>query len=294
MHGKPSRIAFLINPASGTQATKKQATELIQYLQGHSELELYETKTAKEMAEIASHLAEKNYKAVFGCGGDGTLNLVSNSLKGSDTALGMIGLGSGNGFARHQGIPLQWKQAIKVIEKPSIKTVDTGLINGLHFLNIAGIGFAAKISHAFKGETKRGLSGYAKTVVKNLKMEPFLTQISNEDGNWEGEAWMVDFCNGSQWGNNFRIEPGARDDDGALNAVIFKKINPLKIPMLGFRFATNSVPKSPDVYTFSGSNFSIDFKGKLPLHVDGEPIGFVEDHAEITVVPGNLKLWTMG
>jgi diacylglycerol kinase (ATP) len=289
---KPNKIAFLINPSSGTSASRKQASELISFLNEHPEYELYESKSAEEMAETTKHLATKNYQAVVGCGGDGTLNLVSKHLIGSDTALGMIGLGSGNGFARHQQIPLIWNKAIKILNNPKVRTVDTGLVNGIHFLNIAGIGFAAKISHAFKGQTKRGLSGYARTVFKNLKMEPFAAQISNESGNWQGEAWMVDFCNGSQWGNNFRIEPGARDDDGAFSAVIFKKINPLQIPALGFRFAANTVPQSPDVYTFAGSEFEMKFNGNLPLHVDGEPIAIVTDNVQVKVLPNNLKIWT--
>ena len=289
---KADKIAFLINPASGTAASKKQAKELVSFVKEHPEYELYELNTPDDMAETTRQLAQKNYQAVFGCGGDGTLNLVSKNLLGSDTALGMIGLGSGNGFTRHQGIPLQWKKAISMADKPKIRVVDTGTINGLHFLNIAGVGYAAKISHAFKGQTKRGLLGYARTVIKNLNMEPFETIVSNENGNWRGEAWMVDFCNGSQWGNNFRIEPGARDDDGAFSAVVFKKMSVAKMPILGFRFATNSVPESADVYSFTGGAFNMQFNGELPIHADGEPIAVAKDLVEVRVLPSSLKIWT--
>lgn len=288
-----NRIAFLVNPASGTKASKKQAAELMEFLSKHPEYELIQTNTAAEMAEVTADLAKRNYQAVFGCGGDGTLNLISKHLQGSDTALGMIGLGSGNGFVRHQKIPLRWDKALKAAESPVERIVDTGMVNGIHFLNIAGIGFAAKISHAFKGVVNRGLSGYAKTVLTNLKLDPFSATISNENSSWQGETWMVDFCNGSQWGNNFRIEPGARDDDGAFSAVVFKKMSPVKIPALGFRFAANSVPESPDVYTFSGTRFVMDFDGIRPLHVDGEAIAMVENQVVVEVVPKNLKIWTL-
>ncbi len=287
------KIAFLINPKSGTANSRKQAGELVAFVKDHPNYELYELQTADEMAETTNHLAQKNYSAVFGCGGDGTLNLVSKHLLGTDTALGMIGLGSGNGFTRHQGIPLKWNKAILVANKPKIKTVDTGLINGIHFLNIAGVGFAAKISHAFKNETKRGLSGYFRAVLQNIKMDPFHLNIKNEAGEWEGDAWMVDFCNGSQWGNNFRIEPGARDDDGAFNAVVFKKMSAFKIPALGFRFATNTVSQSEDVYSFAGSDFTMEFEGELPLHVDGEAIAIVKDKIEVKVIPQSLKIWIL-
>jgi diacylglycerol kinase (ATP) len=286
------KVAFLINPAAGTSGTKKQATEMVKFLKKNHPKTLFETETAADMREVAQTLAEKNYKAIFACGGDGTLNLVSKELVGTDTAMAMIPLGSGNGFARHHHIPLKWDKAMAIVEHHKTSVRDTGLINGIHFLNIAGVGFAAKISHAFKGEKKRGLTGYAKTVMKNLKMEPFHATLTNENSTWEGDTWMVDFCNGSQWGNNFRVEAGARDDDGALNAVVFKKMSPVKIPALGFRFAANTVAESPDVQSFAGAAFHLEFEGKKPLHVDGEPIAFIENIADVSVVPKSLKIWT--
>lgn len=287
------KIAFLINPSSGTAVSQRKMADFAAYLSKNAPESLFMTQSPGEMREITQDLASKNFRAIFACGGDGTLNLVSEQLLLTETALGIVPFGSGNGFARHHNIPLQWQKAIRVIENPKMVYCDTGRINGIHFLNIAGVGFAAKISHAFKGTSKRGLSGYARTVLKNLKMEPFETKLSNENSSWEGNTWMVDFCNGSQWGNNFRIQPGARDDDGALNAVVFKKMNPLKLPALGFRFANNTVPQSNDVMSFSGSGFYMEFSGLKPLHVDGEAVAFIENAAEVQVVSKSLRLWTL-
>jgi diacylglycerol kinase (ATP) len=286
------KVGFLVNPSSGTGSTRKQCVELEAFLLSEHPEALFESGSADEMKEIAKDLVQKNYRAIFACGGDGTLNLVSKETAGTDTAMAMIPLGSGNGFARHHHIPMHWNKAIKILENPKESLRDTGLINGIHFINVAGIGFAAKISHSFKGKVKRGLQGYAQSVISNLKMEPFGAVVSNENGEWNGETWMVEFCNGSQWGNNFRLEPGARDNDGALNAVVFKKMSPLGIPAMGFRFATNSVPKSSNVYTFSGAEFSMQFEGPKPLHVDGEAIAILENYAEVKVVSKKLKIWT--
>lgn len=291
---RKKKVAFLINPTSGTSGKRRQGKEMMSELSGHKKegLSLYETKSPEEMLEVTRHLAEKNYDAVFGCGGDGTLNLISSQLLGTDTALGIIPLGSGNGYARHLHIPMQWEKALKLVDEHRITLRDTGLFNGLHFLNIAGIGYAAKISHEFKKEVNRGLSGYARTVLKNLKMEAFMARIQNENGMWEGAVWMIDFCNGSQWGNNFRIDPGARDDDGSLNAVIFKKAHPVRLPVIGFQIATGKTTKNPDIYRMPGARFSLQFEGNRPLHLDGEAVGFVQGSAEVEVVPKSLKVWT--
>ena len=288
------KIAFLINPASGNLKVRKKGLEMANVIKNLPGFSLYETKSAAELIELTKELAQKNYKAVFACGGDGTLNLVSSQLIGTETGMGIIPLGSGNGYARHHHISLKWQEAIKAAENPRISVRDTAMFNGYHFLNIAGVGYTAKISHEFKREEHRGLRGYVKTIFKNLKMDAFNTRITNENSYWEGKAWMVDFCNGSQWGNNFRVDPSARDDDGALSAVIFRKTSAIKIPAIGFHLATGSINKSSDVYRISGSKFIMQFEGQRPLHLDGEAAGIIENSAEIEVLPKSLIVWTPG
>jgi YegS/Rv2252/BmrU family lipid kinase len=294
MPDNSKKIAFLINPVSGSAAVRRKGAEMVDVLNTMSGYSVFKTQSAAELIEITKHLAEKNYRAVFACGGDGTLNLVSSQLVATETGMGIIPLGSGNGYARHHHISLKWREALKAAENPKVSVRDTALFNGYHFLNIAGIGYAAKISHEFKRVEHRGLKGYVKTVFKNLKMDAFNVRINNEQSTWEGNVWMVDFCNGSQWGNNFRVDPAARDDDGALSAVIFRKANPMKLPAIGFRLATGSVNKSPDVYRISGSKFEIQFEGKRPLHLDGEAFDIIENGAIIEVVPKSLIVWTPG
>ncbi|MBM3399457.1 MAG: hypothetical protein FJY15_02695 [Bacteroidetes bacterium] len=294
MGNADKKIAFLINPASGNASARKKGREMAKAVRSMNSYSLYETKSPEELIALTAELAQKNYRAIFACGGDGTLNLVSSQLTGTETAMGIIPLGSGNGYARHHRISMQWEEAIKVAESPIVSLRDTALFNGFHFLNIAGVGYTAKISHEFKREEHRGLKGYMKTVFKNLKMDAFNTRVTNEHGQWEGKAWMVDFCNGSQWGNNFRVDPAARDDDGAISAVIFRKANPAKIPVIGFRLASGSIHKSSHVYRISGSKFTMEFEGKRPLHLDGEAAAIIEKTAEIEVVSKSLIVWTRG
>lgn len=288
------KIAFLFNPGSGNAKTRKSGKELLNYVSESHLAEIITPKTAEELTETAEHLAQKNYEAVFACGGDGTLNLVSSKLIHTDTALGIIPLGSGNGFARHHCIPMKWQEALKLLDSHKISVRDTGKFNGIHFLNIAGVGYAAKISHEFKNNTGRGLAGYVNTVFRNLKIEAFDININNENGMWNGPVWMVEFCNGSQWGNDFQIAPGARDDDGSLNAVVFTDTSRLKIPVIGFNLARKKTDKIDSLYRMTGAWFELEVSGTRPLHLDGEAVGFVRETANIEVVHNSLKLWTPG
>jgi diacylglycerol kinase family enzyme len=93
------KIAFLINPASGSAAVRKKGLEMAKAVKNSNGYSLYETKSPEELLALTAELAQKNYRAVFACGGDGTLNLVSSQLIGTETAMGIIPLGSGNGYA---------------------------------------------------------------------------------------------------------------------------------------------------------------------------------------------------
>lgn len=284
------KIAFLINPGSGTRkASAKQ--KLMQYVKKFEGVEVITPKSAKDTFETTEELAKKHFQAVFACGGDGTLNLVSSALVGTDTAMAMIPFGSGNGYARHHKIPMQWQKAVEVINRREETVRDTGLINGLHFLNIAGVGYAAKISNAFDKINQRGLSGYLKTIAKNLKRDAFAARVTDNTGAWEGKTWMVEFCNGSQWGNNISIAPGASDDDGTLTAMVFEPFPAIKTPVIGFQIARNKANKLPEVFQLHGDHFVMEFKGTQFLHIDGEAVGTVENGVQVQVVPKSLKIW---
>lgn len=284
------KIAFIINPVSGKGKTRSK-NALQTFVKNYSGIELLHPPTAEATLESTRQLAKENFNAVFACGGDGTLNLISSALVGTETALAMVPLGSGNGYARHQHIPMKWQEAVKIIDLHEESYRDTGTINGIHFLNIAGVGYAAKISNAFKHASGRGLSGYLLTISKNLKRKPFDIAITEGLGIWEGKAWMVEFCNGSQWGNNISIAPGAQDDDGTLNTVIFQPFSALKTPVVGFRIAGSKPDKVPEIRQLQGDHFVMNFEGTQYLHVDGEGIGKVEKSVEVKVVPKSLKVW---
>lgn len=120
MGNADKKIAFLINPASGNASARKKGREMAKAVRSMNSYSLYETKSPEELIALTAELAQKNYRAIFACGGDGTLNLVSSQLTGTETAMGIIPLGSGNGYARHHRISMQWEEAIKVAESPIV------------------------------------------------------------------------------------------------------------------------------------------------------------------------------
>src|SRR5690606_5914596 len=101
-------------------------------------------------------------------GGDGTINEVARNLLHGKVALGIIPLGSGNGFARNLDIPLRIDEAIRRLNKLQVQYVDGALVNDLPFFNVSGIGFDAHISRRFAASGKRGILSYVRIVLSEI------------------------------------------------------------------------------------------------------------------------------
>lgn len=87
-------------------------------------------------------------------GGDGTINEIGRALIHTNTAMGIIPCGSGNGLARHLHIPMEPKGAINVLNAGNIKTIDYGIIDNHPFFCTCGVGFDAFVSLKFADSGK--------------------------------------------------------------------------------------------------------------------------------------------
>ena len=97
------------------------------------ELDVRLTGGRADATLFAREAASKGYYGVIACGGDGTVNETATALCGSQTALGIIPAGSGNGLARHLGIPVDLNAAIDVIASGNIVASDYGTANSTPF-----------------------------------------------------------------------------------------------------------------------------------------------------------------
>ena len=164
---KKKTIVFILNPHSGTHS-KVQMPALIDSTLDKEKFchKVVFTEFAGHAADIARQCVEEHVDIVVAVGGDGTINEVARSIVHSDTALGIIPCGSGNGLARHLCIPLEPHKAIEIINKAKIELLDYGVINDLPFFCTCGMGFDAFISLKFAEAGKRGPLTYLENVLK--------------------------------------------------------------------------------------------------------------------------------
>ena len=288
--GKES-ILFLINPKSGVQS-KKNLPKLIETKidKGRFDVSIMETRYVAHASELASEAAAQGVDAVVAVGGDGTVNEVARSLVGHRTALGIIPCGSGNGFARHVGIPVDVKGSIEFINRSQTVSVDYGKINGAPFFCTCGIGFDAFVSKSFAKGKQRGPIGYFHNMLIDwLNYKPEVYEIETETHSEHYNAFLIACGNASQYGNNAYIAPRASIKDGLLSVTILEPFTPFEVPLILSHMFGHRINSYNRVKTLESRWVRIRRKSAGVVHFDGEP---TEMDAElfIEIVPSGLNV----
>lgn len=287
---KPSNILFIINPISGIGRQKTIEKNVEKYLDKSifSPSFAY-TQHPKHGTEIAFNAVKQNYEFIVAVGGDGSVNEIGKSLINTNSTLGIIPTGSGNGLARCLNIPTKVKDAIVLLNSLSIKTIDTAKLNNDLFLGTAGIGFDAFISHEFSNYGKRGFSSYIKLVLKKFKSyQPNTYTIHLDNKTITPTALLITIANSNQYGNNAYIAPDSTLFDGFLRVVIIEKPPAYGISKLLYLLFNKKIHTSKYVSTYKTKSVTIEAQKNI-IHIDGEPIKNKEQ-IRIEIIPQSLKI----
>lgn len=271
-----------MNPLSGT-SDKKDIPYLIEELLDKDQFDysIRETEYAGHAYEIAKESKEQGIDIVVAVGGDGTVNEVGRALVHSNTALGIIPAGSGNGLARHLLIPMKIKGAIQVLNDCEITDLDYGIINEHPFFCTCGVGFDAFISEKFAEAGKRGPITYLENILKEgLKYEPETYEIEAENGTIKKKAFLISCANASQYGNNAYIAPQASMSDGMIDVIIMEPFDALEASQISIEMFNKTLDKNNKIKTFRSKEIKIYRKAPGVIHYDGDP---VETGKEIVV-----------
>jgi YegS/Rv2252/BmrU family lipid kinase len=265
-------IVFIVNPKSGVERQKEISRAVTAHLDPKRYThEILNTQYAKHGTELAREAAEKGAYAVVAVGGDGSVNDIVLGLIGTDTILGIIPKGSGNGMARTMGIPLDVAAAVQLINRGKVGTIDVGYANEQLFVSNAGVAFDALISKKFAKSKKRGLMVYSWLVTKYLWLyKTWNFDITIDGKKLQENAFMVNVANGTQFGYNFRIAPMARYDDGILDIIIIRKFPKILGGLIAFRAMTGTIAQSPYVQHHTGKEITISHPSLSLMQTDGD------------------------
>jgi YegS/Rv2252/BmrU family lipid kinase len=284
-------ILFIINPISGG-LNKEKIPALIQSLVDKDKwnISIQKTEYPEHAKLLASDAVKNNVDLVVAVGGDGTVNEIASALVHTNTVLGIVPLGSGNGLARDLNIPLSVAMSIRLLNNPNIRSIDVGQINQHYFFCTAGVGFDATVANAFASMPKRGLMGYVQTsIIEYTKYRIQNYTVQSNGYQFSINALMITFANASQFGNNVSIAPLASMHDGMLDMCITKPLNVFQLIGFVFDVWRKRVHHSPHMQVLKINKAFVSSVVPMQLHADGEPLS-VADRVELNIMNLALKV----
>lgn len=285
------RIIFIINPISGTGGKEVVSSLIERHIDREKyDYELRYTEYAGHANEMARQFKNEGVDVVVAVGGDGTVNEVARGLKDTNTALGILPMGSGNGFARHLNIPIRPQKAIEMINHSEPIHVDYGLANGRLFVSTCGTGFDAVVADQFAGSKKRGFTTYLRSIVKDIFSYHSQTYHIVGDGiDVTHKAFLITFANANQWGYEAIIAPKASVQDGQMDIMLMSSNAILGGASLALRLFAGNIDNSYFMNTIRAKEVTLEREEVAPFHIDGDPVEMDKD-IHIKIVADGLKV----
>ncbi|HYR28772.1 MAG TPA: YegS/Rv2252/BmrU family lipid kinase [Thermoanaerobaculia bacterium] len=282
------KALFIVNERSGKRRDLDVASLIA--ASWHGTYELQPCGEKQDLDAIVDRAEAEQFDVVYAVGGDGTVHETAKRLIGRRPALGILPTGSGNGFARHIGLPVDLSASLQSCRGGRIVSIDTASVNGNPFLGVMGIGFDAVVADRFASSATRGLETYVReglAAFANFKAEEY--EVTANGATIAQKAFVVAVANSGQYGNNAKVAPLASLRDGLLDVVIVNDTSLIGAAILLARLFTGTFHRSDGVTTLQAAEAMIRRPGPGVAQLDGEPC-MLPAELHVKVHPLSLKL----
>lgn len=305
MEKNKEAVFFIVNPHAGNGKGSKDWPLIKSYIRKENiSCEFIITEKKYHAIELSAIAADQGYKTIIAVGGDGTLNEVANGIlkssNASDVVLGMIPVGSGNDWCRMFGIPSNYEAVVKVIKEAKVFIQDVGLVKfhkgkknkERYFVNVAGMGFDAKVVRKTNSQKDKGKSGkllYLLNLFTSLfYYKVIAAEISIDDKAIKTKLFSMNVGICKYSGGGMMQVPNAVADDGLFDITIINKIGKFDVMRNVKNLYDGSFIKHPKVDTYRGIKVAVDAVPEVFVEVDGETLG--HSPLEFIIIPHALKI----
>jgi diacylglycerol kinase (ATP) len=293
---KSKRVLFLINPGAGQRAAAKVRRVAPQIFPSQDwNLEFTTLDDWRQIQPLASRAARSGAWAVVAVGGDGTLNQVAQGLAGTRCRLGLVPAGTGNGYARALGLPLDARGACMVIALGRTRALDFGALDrDRGYANMLGLGYDAWIAvRANRLRWMNRVSGFLRYLAAGVLCLPrlrpqHLRLTLDKKVKVEGHWLLVAAALSPQYGFGCTIAPTAQLDDGLIDVVCVPRLGPFAFLRNLFRLFKKKALVGAEFHRCRHLKIESMEGEELAIHLDGEPGGATP--ATVQVRRGALKV----
>lgn len=270
------KALLIINPTAGR--LRSQPLPEIESAfrdQGRYKLDIHPTTGPGDATAAARQAASEGYELVVAAGGDGSIFEVANGLVGTETALGVVPIGTENVLAREMGVPLQAGPACRYLLDRQPRVIDTGKLGDQHFVCFAGIGFDAHVAHSLPSARKKRFGALAYFLTSAEKLRPYNSvarrvKLTLDGDKVELDFWILVVSNIRRYGGGLVPAPRAVVDDGLLDVCVFPKANYLEIMRQMAATSRGRHLELPGVRYFQARRIEIETQPAEQIQLDGD------------------------
>lgn len=266
-----NKALFILNPDAGMQPLNFILSKELQ--RRKKDLTCLKSLNIDETGVLINENLN-NHDIFIAAGGDGTVHTVATKLVGGEKILGVLPLGSGNGFAKEFGFKLNLRSLLSDIKKADSVDIDVIEVNDKLCLNVAGIGLDSFVAHSFSNLKLRGFVPYVWLTLKTfLRLRPFHVNIKcGGEEILSDKLFVLTIANTRQFGNYAFIAPEALPNDGIINLVLIKPFPKILGPLFIIRLFTKRINKSKYVVHIKTDKEIVISTDETRFHIDGEPL----------------------
>lgn len=296
MQNQDIHICFIFNPA----ANRNRAPQHIDWLRREASAlwKHYEIVIAEEGESLADLAQSKSkfFDVIVACGGDGTISQIINGLAQTDTALGVLPIGSGNDFVKSLGLNKTLPECLEIIHKNHNTKIDLIRYEGDAegwCANTIGMGVDGLANfYAQQTSLKGRIRYYVGALKAILKFRGCRMKIRSEECSDENDFLMATICNGKWEGGSFLIAPKAKINDGQLDILTIKKVPIALLIIYLMRFRWGPAEWMKGIKTFRTKSIELSSAEPVAVHRDGEHLGTDIRHLNFTVEQNALRVLT--
>ena len=272
---------FIINPHAGKGRIADLALRIRTLLHEHGKdhpgtrFEIVMTRYPGHATEIAREVSSRETSRIYAVGGDGTINEVLNGMAESDSSLACIPVGTGGDFVQHLMGASHPMDILRDTIAGTEAVVDVGRINDRYFLNVANLGFDAKVNANAQRFKKLPLVSarfayYGGILTSLTDLSPVTVRLTCNGETRTLDLFLMAVCNGTTYGGGYLIAPQASITDGLFDVI---EVGPLRL-----RQIIEYLPKLkngthiglPGISRFQTDRFQLSADSDLIISVDGE------------------------
>src|ERR1039457_7257498 len=258
-----THIPVIINHRAGVRDVAREEEILAAFASHGISAEIKKVGADGDFTSLVRGCVTDRCPVVVVGGGDGSLHAAAGVLAGTDTALGILPVGTLNHLAKDLAVPLGVEDAVAVIVAGVIRNVDVGEANGQVFINNASLGLYPSVVRRRKAIQQRlGRSKWLAFAIATRRALPryrlLLVRVRMKDNDYVRRTPFVFIGNNSYVMDGLNIGTRAALDAGVLSLYMARRESPFSLLLLALRALLGRLRQAKDFEEFTATEVRIE------------------------------------